>query len=118
MDIQVKYSTIIVKDMEESIRFYQDVLGFEVDSRYTPTPDITITLMRAKGDAMIELIKNNVNDVGFYSVGMEVDDMDSAMKELKSKGVKIIKEPVSTLVGSVAFLEDPNGVTIAVIHHI
>lgn len=118
MGIQVKYSTMIVNDMEESIKFYRDVMGFEVDSQYTPTPEITITLMRAKGDALLELIKDNVHDTGFYSIGMEVDDMDATMLELKSKGAKILKEPVPTLVGSCAFLEDPNGVRIAIVHHI
>lgn len=117
MDIQVKYSTMIVKDMEESIRFYREVMGFEVDSEYRPMPEITITLMKAKGDAMVELIKNNVNETGFYSIGMEVDDMDAAMQELKSKGAKILAEPAPTLVGSCAFIEDPNGVRIAIIHH-
>lgn len=121
MDIQIKYSTMIVNDMEESIKFYRNVLGFEVDSKYTPAPEGapvgSITLMRSKGDTMIELIKDYVNDTGFYSIGMEVNDMDEAMQELKSKGAKILKEPIPISVGSCAFIEDPNGVRICLIHH-
>ncbi|MDL2253008.1 VOC family protein [Ruminococcaceae bacterium OttesenSCG-928-I18] len=121
MEIQVKYSTMIVNDMEESVRFYRDVMGFTVDSTYhlTPkgAPEGDITLMRAKGDTMIELIKDHVNETGFYSIGMEVDDMDTAMRELKEKGAKILAEPMPTSVGSCAFLEDPNGVRICIIHH-
>jgi len=117
MNAKVKYSTIIVKDMEESIRFYKDIMGFEIDSQYTPTSDVTITLMKTKGDAMIELIKDSMHDVGFYSVGMDVEDLNAAIKELKSKGTKIIMGPVDITVGSLAFLEDPNGVRIALIEH-
>lgn len=118
MNLQVKYSTIIVKDMEESIRFYQEVLGFVVDSQYRPTPEITITLMRPpKGETMVELIQSNAFDVGFYSIGMEVEDMEEAMETLKNRGAKILAEPAPTLVGSCAFIQDVNGVTIAIIHH-
>lgn len=121
MDIQIKYTTMIVNDMEESIKFYRDVMGFEVDSKYYPTPEgappASITLMKSGGETMIELIKDHVNDTGFYSIGMEIDDMDKAMKELKEKGAKILSEPVPTSVGSCAFIEDPNGVRICLIHH-
>ncbi len=117
MEIGVKYATMIVKDMDESIGFYKDVMGFEIDSQYHPAPGLVITLMKGKGESMVELIKNDVNDVGFYSVGMEVDDMDSALEHFRSKGVKITGEPAPTLVGHVAFIEDPNGVRLALIHH-
>lgn len=122
MDIQIKYTTMIVNDMEESIRFYRDVLGFVVDSKYTPAPEGapvgSITLMKSpKGETMVELIKDHVNDTGFYSIGMEVNDMDEAMRELKQKGAKILKEPMRISVGSCAFIEDPNGVRICLIHH-
>ena len=43
--------------------------------------------------------------------------MEKAMEKLKSKGAKILKEPVPTSVGSCAFIEDPNGVRICIIHH-
>ncbi len=117
MSIKIKYITIIVKDMDESIKFYKEVMDFEVNSQYTPLPEVTITLMKGKGDAMIELIKDTVHDIGFYSVGMDVEDLNSAIKKLKSKGTEIIMGPIDITVGSLAFLEDPNGVKIALIQH-
>lgn len=122
MDIQVKYTTMIVNDMEESVNFYKDVLGFEVDSTYRLPPVGepvvgSITLMRSKGDTMVELIKNNEYNTGFYSVGMEVNDMDEVMHEMKARGAKILAEPAPTSVGCCAFIEDPNGVRICLIHH-
>lgn len=117
MDIKVKYSTIIVKDMEESIKFYTEVMGFKIHSQYNPQPGINITLMKGEGDAMIELIKDTIHGVGFYSVGMDVKDLNYTVEKLKTKNIKIIMEPVPTMVGSLAFIEDPNGVKIALIEH-
>ena len=117
MDIKVKYATIIVNDMDESIKFYSDVMGFKIDSQYNPQPGIMITLMKSNGDAMVELIKDTIHETGFYSVGMDVKNLNTTLKELESKGAKITMGPVPTLVGSLAFLEDPNGVRIALIQH-
>lgn len=117
MDIKVKYSTMIVKDMEESVAFYGDVLGFEVDSRYDLGPGSRITLMKGKGEAMVELIEDKSYEIGLYSVGMDVDDLSGTLDQLRSKGAKITMQPVITTVGSMAFIEDPNGVRIALIQH-
>lgn len=118
MNLKVKYATMIVKNMEESISFYTKIMGFEIDSQYNPSPETVITLMKSKeGDAMIELIENKQYEVGFYSVGMDVKDMDSTIAELKTKSAKITMEPIPTLVGSCGFMEDPNGVRIALVQH-
>jgi lactoylglutathione lyase len=115
--MKVKYGTIIVKDMDESIQFYTDVMGLEVDSQYNPQPGVTITLLKGKGDAMIELIKNPTDETGLYSLGIDVEDLNTTVKKLKSKGAKITMEPVPITVGTLAFLEDPNGVRIALVQH-
>jgi lactoylglutathione lyase len=115
--MKVKYATIIVEDMAESIKFYTEVMGLEIDSQYNPYPGLTITLLKGEGDAMIELIKNAENETGLFSVGMEVEDINTTVKELKSKGAKITQEPMPITVGTLAFLEDPNGAQIALIQH-
>ncbi|MGZ7109542.1 MAG: VOC family protein, partial [Methanobacterium sp.] len=87
--MKIKYATMIVNDMDESIKFYKEVMGFKIDSQYDLGPAGAITLMKGEGDAMIELIKNSENETGLFSVGMDVEDINTTMKELKSKGVKI-----------------------------
>lgn len=108
---------MIVDNMKESVDFFSDVLGFKIDSIYDPKPGTTITLMQGNGGAMVELIEDPQFKTGLYSVGMEVDDMDKAMAELKVKGAKILAEPMPTLVGSCAFIEAPGRIRIAIIHH-
>ena len=115
--MKVKYATIIVEDMDESIKFYTEVMGLGIDSQHNPYPGLTITLLKGEGDAMIELIKNPTDKIGIFSIGMDVKDINATVKELKSKGAKITMEPIPITVGSLAFIEDPNGVKIALIQH-
>ena len=117
MNMQIKYTTMIVKDMTESIKFYTEVMGFAIDSQYQPHPGACITLLKGKGDAMLELIQAVNLAIGLYSVGLDVKDLDAALAELKTKGARITMEPVPTSVGRMAFLEDPNGVRFALIQH-
>ena len=115
--MKVKYATIIVENMENSVKFYTEVMGFEVDSKFTPRPGVAITLLKSEGDAMVELIKNTENEVGLFSVGMLVKDLNATMGELKAKGAIITMEPTPITDGSLAFIEDPNGVRIGLIQH-
>ncbi|MBN2238661.1 MAG: VOC family protein [Dehalococcoidales bacterium] len=115
--MKVTYGTIIVADMEESVRFYTEVIGLGIDSRYNPGPGISITLLKGEGDAMVELIKNPAYEIGLYSVGMEVEDVKAAIEKFRSQGARITMEPVPITDGFLAFTEDPNGVRIALVQH-
>ncbi|ULQ58952.1 VOC family protein [Brucepastera parasyntrophica] len=115
--MKIAYTTIIVRDMDESVSFYTGIMGFEVHSRHNPQPGVMITLLKGPGETMVELIKETVHDAGFYSIGMDVEDLNSTIERLKAGGAKITMEPVSISVGSLAFIEDPNGVRIALIQH-
>ena len=48
------------------------------------------------------------------SVGLEVEDFDSAIAELRAKGVKFHMEPFPTPVCRMAFILDPDGNTICI----
>lgn len=124
--MKVKYTTIAVADMDESIKFYTEVMGLEIDKQFNPRPGLNITFMKGEGESIIELIENvenpqnlaeNPQKPGLIAVGMEVEDMNTTVEELKSKGEKFTLEPIQTPVEILAFLEDPNGVRIALIQH-
>jgi Predicted enzyme related to lactoylglutathione lyase len=115
--MKIKYTTMIVKDMEESIKFYTDVIGFEVDSQHNPFPGLTITLLKGEGETMIELIENTEDEPGLHAFGFDVEDINATVHEFKVKGAKVTMEPMTITVGKLAFIEDPNGVKIALIQH-
>ena len=114
--MKIKYSTMIVKNMEESIKFYTEKLGFKIDSEYN-LPQARITLLKGEGDTMVELIEDKINEVGLYSIGMYVEDMDKEVEKLKNNGIKFEMEPVKITVGSMAIFKDPNGVNIVLVQH-
>lgn len=115
--MKIKYTTMIAGDMEESVKFYTEVMGLEIASQHNPYPGLRITLLEGEGDAMIELIESTENEIGLHAVGFDVEDINSTVEDLKSKGAKITMEPTTITVGSLAFIEDPNGVRIALIQH-
>lgn len=115
--MKVKYSTMIVEDMKESVDFYTSKCGFEIDSEYDIPNGALITLLKGEGETMLELIKDNVNETGLYSIGMDVDDINKEINDLKSKGVEIILEPTTISVGRMALFKDPNGINIVLIEH-
>lgn len=117
--MRVKYATMAVADMDESIKFYTEVLGLEIASRHNPRPGVSITLLKGEGEGVIELIEEagSSRETGLFSVGMEVEDVSAAVEEIRSRGARITREPTPIEVGTLAFLEDPNGVQIALIQH-
>ena len=114
--MKIKYSTMIVENMEKSTHFYTEKLGFKIDSEYN-LPQARITLLQGEGDTMIELIEDKTNKVGLYSIGIDVEDMDKEVEKLKNKGIKFVMEPVEISVGFMALFKDPNGVNIVLIQH-
>jgi lactoylglutathione lyase len=117
MKIQVLYSTMIVKNLEESIEFYREVLGFK-EGYHVELPDGgAITIMKSKDGASVELIETPNFEVGLYSVGTDVDDLDETIKHLKEKGYETIGPVIPTSVGRQTFVLDPNGVRICLIEH-
>lgn len=116
MKISVQYSTMIVKNLEESVAFYRDVLGFS-EGYHVDFPVGGITIMNSPGGASVELIEAPQFPVGLYSVGTDVDDLDETIAALKSKGCEVVGEIATTTVGRQIFVMDPNGVRICLIEH-
>jgi lactoylglutathione lyase len=115
--MKVKYSTMIIKDTEETLKFYTEVLGFKLDSQYKPRPGTTMSLLIGDGGAMVEAIEDKNYPIGLYSIGVDVKDLKATLNELRAKDAKVTTEPIPTLVGSCAFIEDPNGVRLCLIEY-
>lgn len=114
--MKIRYATMIVNDMEESVRFYTETLDFAVDEVFD-VPGGKITLLDGDGFAGIELIEHPAYEVGIYSIGMDVEDINREIENLKSKGADIALEPVETQVGYMARVIDPNGINIVLVQH-
>ena len=67
--------------------------------------------------ACVELIESPMFDVGFYSIGTDVEDLDETLAILKERGCEPIAPIVPTSVGRQTFIQDPNGVRVCLIEH-
>ena len=116
MKISVKYSTMIVNNLDESVSFYRDVLGFS-EGYHVDFPVGGITIMNSPDGASVELIESPQFETGLYSVGTDVDDLDDVLKQVKLSGCEVIGEITPTTVGRQIFIKDPNGVRICLREH-
>lgn len=122
--MKILHTSITVKDIEESIRFYRDVMELELQSRREiPENNAEIAFLGDReSDARIELTywkeKKDWNEGDELDhIAFAVQDMDRAMKRFRERNVEIAMEPYS-LRGSttrIAFIKDPNGIWLEII---
>ena len=114
MKYKLKLTTIIADDIEESIAFYRDILGFEMVEKFYQDAG-GLVLMQSPDGAAVELIDSKAFETGFWSIGVEVEDFEAAIEELRAKGCSFVYEPTTLPLGKLAMITDPNGVKIAII---
>jgi len=117
------WSTITVKDMDESILFYRDLLGLKLNQRYPAGPGTEIAFL-GEGETKIELIcsnENKPNDQGLegISLGFEVESLEAELKRINDLGYQrqgeVIKPNPKV---QFFFLRDPNGIKIQFVEHL
>ena len=124
--MRILHSMIRVNDLEESIKFYSEVLGMKLlrEKEY-PEGKFSLAFLgygKETENTVIELTYNwGTNDYehgnAFGHIAIEVDDIYKVCEEIKNKGVKVIRDP-GPMMGSrllLAFIEDPNGYKIELI---
>jgi Predicted enzyme related to lactoylglutathione lyase len=106
----------MVKDLEESLRFYQEIIGLPLSRRFQAGPDTEIAFL-GDGETQIELIcnqaKKEINAGQDISWCFEVDSLDRMMEFVREKGVEILDGPFQPN-PHVKFFHvlDPNGMKI------
>ena len=124
--MRLLHTMLRVKNLDESIHFYCDVLGMKLLRRNDyPEGKFTLAFV-GYGDesetAVIELTYNwgksdYVLGDAFGHVALGVPDIHATCERLRSAGARIVREPGPMKHGStvIAFLEDPNGYRIELI---
>ncbi len=116
------WSTLYVKDLDQSVQFYTDVLGLSLVKRLKEGDRVEIAFV-GDGRSRLELIQDTSRpggDVGRdISWGFEVPSLDEAYRKLKEKGVKILCEPVQPAPFiRFFFAEDPNGMKVQIVQNL
>lgn len=109
-------AALTVKDLEKSLAWYRDVMGFTVDQQHEREGKLLAVSLKA-GDVRI-LINQDDGAKGWERVkgeGMSLQfttdqDIDDIAKRVKDAGVTLDTEPVDTPWGARVFrLHDPDG---------
>ena len=112
------WTTIKVKNLEESIEFYQQIVGLKLQRKFEAGPEREIAfLAAAEGETEVELIadqgKEDIDIGQDISLGFEIDSVAEKIRFLKEKGIEIESEPVAPNPEIEFFyVLDPNGVKI------
>ncbi len=110
------WTTINVHSMEDSLNFYENVVGLKLQSRVQDGPDFEMAFL-GEGETKIELIYYKDKPVGAFneniSIGFKVDDANEMIEFLNKKGINIespIIEPNPHV--RFFFVKDPNGLRV------
>ena len=111
-----------VSDIEQTIRFYTDVLGLEVVERKTSPRGSHLAFLKvANSEELIELCSFPASgpvkvQEDLVHLAFEVDNLDETIRALEAKGIKITDGPTNKSSGSrFIFIDAPDGYEIELI---
>lgn len=116
--MKFNWVTLRVKNLEESIKFYNELLNLEIASKFE-TDSSKIAMLGEKNGSKIELIEDeNIiieNPGNGVSIGIGVKDFEKKIKELKEKNINVsdIVEPMENI--KFCFIKDPNNYTVQIV---
>ena len=137
--IATNHTSFTVSDLDRSLAFFRDALGFEVTSKGPRNPsliqaitgvegaEVLIAYVRGPGHSieLIEYIEPETRgcvrprpcDTGFSHIAYDVDNIDAAIQAARDHSVEPIGPVVAIDQGPnrgsrVAYLRDPDGITI------
>ena len=129
MFTRIDHVEIVTDKLDETVRFYTEVLGFAVRERdrvARPGSDQALNLVYLDlGGTTVELIKFDgvpvapepeKEHLGYRLMALEVEDMKGALAYLKTRGVEAVWGPMFRDTYARAEICDPNGYRIELRH--
>lgn len=124
MGFRFIYTGIRVKNMDESIRFYTEVLGMKIAEKrekMEPTRGEVVTLKSTNSSQLLELnfyeeespfYAPYMNGEDLDHLAFDVENLENTVSDLKRRGIEIVVEPYKIGGWREAFIRDPNGIWI------
>jgi len=132
MITNISLASVFVKDVDESKRFYVDVLGFEEGEditlgdyrwctvRHPTQPELQVHLALPgppHSPEMVESIKRALDEGGMHGLGLATEDCRATAAALKEKGVEFLQDPEDRPYGVEAVLRDNSGNWMVLVEH-
>ena len=125
MITNISIVSVFVKDVDESKKFYTDVLGFDEKDDITlgggyrwctvvhpSQPELQVHLAvpgPPLAPELVEAIRRSQDSGGMNGVGLNVDDCQKTYEELLAKGVEFLQPPSQRPYGTEALCRDNSG---------
>lgn len=101
--LKVDHIGIAVANLEETVRFYSEVLGMNAEGTESIDEQKVNVAFLPCGDSELELLESTSpdgpiarfiekNGEGIQHIALRVDNIEDAIKELKEKGIRLIDE--------------------------
>ncbi len=107
--------TLTVKNMEDSLKFYQEIVGLPVARRFKAEGVGEIAFL-CDGDTKLELIENPSWSEPQYgrelSIGFEVDSLEEKMQFIRDKGLAVEGPFAPNPHVRFFFVKDPSGIRV------
>jgi len=100
---------IVVADMDQTVRFYQEMLGFSLIARYDPKSayqkEIAYLKFPGNSNAKLELYSlkqptlsevSYERKVGMREIALTVADVRAELNRLRAAGAEVMAEPTTT----------------------
>jgi len=110
------WTTILVNNMDESLKFYEEIVGLKMTERFQAGPGMEISFL-GEGETKVELIYNEkfkkLDAGNRVTLGFKVESLEEKIDFIKEKGIKIITGPIEPNPSIKYFIiKDPDGVKI------
>ena len=102
----VHHVAICVSDVDEAVRFYEDVLGCSKIARPDGLGD---GAWLQAGAAQVHLMRSDDRPAGFQHFAMQVDDIDACVADIRAAGVAVGDPSGIEGICRQAFVNDPSG---------
>lgn len=113
---RITHVALRVADLERSLAFYQDRLGFREMLRLDRDGRVWLVYLRITDTQFLELFPEGVGSVagpevtGLNHLCLEIRDIDTALAELSAAGVALLRPKALGADGNwQAWIEDPDG---------
>ncbi|MCO5100730.1 MAG: VOC family protein [Burkholderiaceae bacterium] len=114
---RIDHIEIVTVDEERAVRFYTEVLGFRVRSRFAVPGGLKLVYLDL-GGTTVELMtftetppqpRAEGERLGYRMMALEVDDMQGALDALKARGIECTWGPLVRPAYARAEIRDPDG---------
>ncbi len=114
--MKMEHVGIMVNDMDESLAFYQNILGLELRNRewLNDTVELAFLFFPEQPSVEIELVYGGkVENEGIVNhLAFTVENIEAELVRLKEAGVKLVDEEPRGILNDtvkIAFFQGPNG---------